>query len=299
MSTFTRLNQVYKVSENIEFDDTSRLIFFSDCHRGDNSWADNFARNRSLFRHTLEHYYREGYTYIEIGDGDELWENRSFSDIFNAHRDTFLLMQKFHHEGRFYMLWGNHDIIKKNRRFVEKNLCKCKNRYFSKGEPLFDGIHPHEGLVLTHKETSGKIFVVHGHQGDLINDRYWPLARFLVRYFWRPLELLGFRNPSSPAVNNIKTLSIERKLIDWLQVNNCALMAGHTHQPRFPTGREPRYLNTGCCVRPGYITGIEISRGEVSLVKWRINPSAGSTLKVEKEILSGPLKLRDLFAGLS
>ena len=56
-----------------------------------------------------------------------------------------------------------------------------------------------EGLIL--KSTCGneELFLVHGHQGDLLNDTLWPLARFLVRYVWRHLELVGFLDPTGEA----------------------------------------------------------------------------------------------------
>ena len=47
MSTYERLTQVYQNSFEVPFDQTSRLILFSDVHRGDNSWADDFATTRA------------------------------------------------------------------------------------------------------------------------------------------------------------------------------------------------------------------------------------------------------------
>ena len=78
MSTSNRLTEVFNSSKTVDFDDSSKFILFSDCHRGDNSWADDFAHNEKLFFHALSYYYNEGFTYIEIGDGDELWENKKF-----------------------------------------------------------------------------------------------------------------------------------------------------------------------------------------------------------------------------
>ena len=81
MSISSRLTAVLTEARKqpIPFDDTSKLIFFSDCHRGDNSWADEFARNQSLYFFALKNYYDQGFTYIEIGDGDDLYKNKHFS----------------------------------------------------------------------------------------------------------------------------------------------------------------------------------------------------------------------------
>jgi hypothetical protein len=67
---YRRLSQAFKSARVFPFDDASRFVFFSDCHRGDNSRADSFVGNKELFLHALTHCYREGFTYIEVGDGD-------------------------------------------------------------------------------------------------------------------------------------------------------------------------------------------------------------------------------------
>ena len=68
----------------------------SDCHRGNGSWGDNFLNNQNLFFAALYYYYENGYSYIELGDGEELWENRQITDIINAHSDAYWLMSMFY-----------------------------------------------------------------------------------------------------------------------------------------------------------------------------------------------------------
>ena len=52
----------------------SRFIVFSDAHRGDGSGADDFAANSLIFKCALDYYLAEGFTLIEMGDAEELWE---------------------------------------------------------------------------------------------------------------------------------------------------------------------------------------------------------------------------------
>ena len=73
-----RLNKLLEKSETIPIDDNSKLVFFSDCHRGVGGGADDFAHNQLICIAALKHYLKEGFTYIELGDGDELWENKDF-----------------------------------------------------------------------------------------------------------------------------------------------------------------------------------------------------------------------------
>ena len=103
MNTRHRLDRAYKNAKIIHFDDTAKFVFFSDCHRGDKSFADEFARNENIYYHAIKHYYKEGFTYLELGDGDELWESNSFDDILKAHKNVYHLLQKFHFDKRLHL----------------------------------------------------------------------------------------------------------------------------------------------------------------------------------------------------
>jgi len=204
-------------------------------------------------------------------------------------------MRKFHDKGRLCLIWGNHDINKKSKRFVQKNLFTYYNSQKGSYEPLFENIRIHEGLILKHLNKPFKVFIVHGHQCDLINDLFWPIARFLVRYVWKHFEMIGFRNPLSPASNYSRMTFIERKIIRWARTNKQLVIAGHTHRPAYPgIGKSP-YFNSGCCVRPRYITGIEIAHGEIALVKWSIKDLQDQGSPVLREIVKGPEKLESFY----
>jgi len=285
MSTSERLTEVFASAKEIEFDNSSKLILFSDSHRGDNSWADEFANNQNLFLHALNDYYQKGFTYIEIGDGDELWENERFEDIRKAHQDVFKLMQKFYQGGKLYLIWGNHDIERKAREKVEETLHRYYDEPTKRWEPFFEGIQVYEGLILRHKGTGKKIFLVHGHQADLFNDWLWPLNRLLQRYVWKPLQLFGVKDQTCPAKNFRRQVKIEEELKRWAKAHDQMLVAGHTHSPAFPSPGEPLYFNAGSCVHPLWITGIEIQNGQIILAKWRVRVRDDGALYVEKELL--------------
>jgi UDP-2,3-diacylglucosamine pyrophosphatase LpxH len=304
MSVARRLSEVFESSEEIPFDDSSKFIFFSDCHRGDNSWTDDFAPNQNLFFHALNFYYDQGFTYIEIGDGDELWENRFFKNVREAHDHIYWKMSLFWGSRRLYLLWGNHNRLWKDHRNVEKYLYHYHEERKRKPgtkravQPLFDGIKVHEGLILHHMPTDKKIFLTHGHQGDLLNDQWWWVGRFVVRGLWKVLQIVGARDPTSPAKNFKKRVNLEKEIVEWVNRNLGKvglLIVGHTHRPYLPNTNESPYCNTGSCVHPRCMTGIEIENGEIKLVKWFIdvNSKEKGTLFVNKEILEGPRKLQD------
>ena len=288
-----RLTEVFKSSEEIPFDDSSKFILFSDCHRGDNSWADDFAHNQNIFFQVLNYYYDRAFTYIELGDGDELWENVSFEDIRKAHSHVFWKMSEFHKDNRLYLIWGNHNRKWKNPNNVEKHLYHYYDERAGCNKPLFEDIKIHEGLILKHRVTGNKIFLAHGHQVDLLNDEFWWLGRFVVRNIWKHLQRFGVKDPTSPAKNFRKRKKVEKDIIEWTETNKQVVIVGHTHRPVFPVEKDPFYFNTGSCVHPRCITGIEIENGEIALVKWFIDvkPGAEGFLFINKGVLAGPKRL--------
>lgn len=298
MGALKNISKVFKSSKQIFFDDSSKIILMSDCHRGDGSWADDFFRNQSLYAAALTHYYNEKYTYIEIGDGDELWENNKLSDIMHIHSNIFWLLSKFFSKGRLYFIYGNHDMVKQNSKYVKNNLYEYFDEREKKYIPLFENIKLHEGLVLKHRFTDDKIFLIHGHQVDFLNDEMWKFSRFLVRNLWKPLESFGVNDPTSTAKNYEKKEAVEKKLTEWVKREKHILIAGHTHRPMFPEVGEVPYFNDGSCVHPRCITGIEISDGNIILVKWSVKTKNDGTLFIGREVLAGPRKLKDYFENL-
>lgn len=288
MKADKRLTTAFKHAETITIDKNSKYIFFSDCHRGDDSVSDEFIRNQNIFLHALNYYYKENYVYVEVGDGDELWEYKKFSVIRLAHTDVFTVMKKFYDSGRFISLYGNHNIYLKSKRFVKSNYYQYYDEYNQKTVDLFKGIRPKEALVLRYKDTGQKIFVLHGHQGDFMNDQLWFLSMLLLRYFWRYLHLVGFDNPTSPARNLFKRHKIERIYDEWIDRHKVMLICGHTHRPKFPKADELPYFNTGCCTRTRGISGIEIINGEILLVDWRIAADEEGGLRVHRTVVRGP-----------
>ncbi|WP_108804915.1 metallophosphoesterase family protein [Aquimarina sp. Aq107] len=294
MSSQSRLDRAYKNAKIISFDDSSKFILFSDCHRGDNSFADDFANNRNIYFHALKHYYNEGYTYCELGDGDELWENLNFEIILRAHKNVYELLQKFFFENRLEMIWGNHDMVYRDPKYVKKYLSSYFDRKTNKETPLFPDIIFQEAIILKHTTSNQEIFLLHGHQADFMNYVGWRINRFLVRFLWKPLQVVGIADPTSPAKNYKETIKVERRIKKWIaNQKNQFTIIGHTHRPRFPEAGELALFNDGSCVHPRSITGIEIENGCITLIKWQIATTEDGSLKIIRVPLEGPQKLTD------
>ncbi len=252
MSYITRLDRAFADAPVLPVGPDARYVFFSDCHRGIGNNNDNFLKNINSYFAALQYYFQYGFCYIEAGDGDELWENRRMSQISEIHDDVFRLLSRFYGCGRLYMLYGNHDIVKRRQQAALPGLPELRF---------------HEGLILKSESAPLELRVAHGHQADLFNSVFWRLARFLVRYLWAPLESFGVLDPTSSAKNNTKKDKLERKYVHYAREAGILLLTGHTHRPMLGSGLSP-YFNCGSCVHPRGITCIELCGFRASLIKW-------------------------------
>jgi UDP-2,3-diacylglucosamine pyrophosphatase LpxH len=120
------------------------------------------------------------------------------------------------------------------------------------------------------------------------------MSRFIVRYIWKRLQLMDFAGITSQVGHSWKQGKIERTIIEWVQARWQIVICGHTHRPMFAAWGAPPYFNTGSCVSPGYITGLEVQNGEIVPVKWsaRSEVGQGGPRRIERELLASPRKLR-------
>lgn len=291
--TDKKLEKAYENALCIPIHMGSRIVLMSDCHRGVGNWGDNFQANQNLFFAALQYYNRRNFIYIELGDGDELWENRDLREIIRIHSNQFWIMSEFYRDCRFYMLYGNHDRKKAKEKYFK---LKC-NSYYCEAEEdeknLFPDMKVQEAIRLQETCSGLELFLVHGHQGDFWNDTLWKITRFLVRYLWRPLELAGCNDPTSAAKNYRKKEKIELRLAEWAKKHKTLLVAGHTHRPVFSKPGEGYYFNDGSCVHPRCITALELERGTISLVKWSMKVREDNTVYIGRDLLEGPASLME------
>lgn len=310
MSYYSRLQKALEGALRLPLNNCSKYVLFSDCHRGVGNSNDNFLKNQTLYTAALQYYFKAGFTYIELGDGDELWENRDLTTIIDAHSNVFQLLARFYNRNRLYMLYGNHDIVKAKNSYVGRccntyPCCCCSNPHLE-NKLLFPNIKYYEGIILENTacqisacqntdktstlQTARDIFLTHGHQADLFNSTFWRLSRFLVRYVWKPLERYGVPDPTSASKNYSRKRKTEEHLHNFAKQKNIILIAGHTHRPQL-SETDLSYCNSGSCVHPYSITCLEIEHMKISLIKWVLTAGADMRLYVTREVLSGPVTL--------
>lgn len=265
-----------------------KLIVMSDMHRGDGAGSDDFAHNSLIYKCALRYYFDNGYTYIELGDAEELWENKTFDQIYITYTSIYDELRKFHNcdpeKTRYIKIWGNHDII-----WEENEVSLGK---------IFPSIKVYEAVIINFPSDRSFILLLHGHQVDpKCRGGGAAISKFFVRRFWRFLQKLCMKDPTRAAANPGLCNEIDEELHNFAKSNDKnigVVIAGHTHRPvyenlslterkhlqsrigtdsiRKKPGTDPTYYNTGSCVHPHCITGIEIvmknNEPSLNLIKW-------------------------------
>ncbi len=270
----------------LSLSNTEKLILMSDMHRGNGTSSDDFAHNSLIYKCALRYYLENGFTYIELGDAEELWENRTFDQIYITHSSIYEQLAQFHdpdpEKTRYIKIYGNHDLE--------------WQRDPSDLEGLFPGIIIYEAALL-----DNHILMWHGHQADASCLGSWaPVAKFFVRGVWPYMQQMGFKDPTRAANNPGRGNKTDERLYRRATRKENGIdtiIAGHTHRPVFQNltltekklldskigtpyiehkTPDPSYYNTGSCVHPRCITGIEIACGSdrkplFQLIKWSYN----------------------------
>jgi len=253
-----------------------KFIIFSDQHKGNRDWGDDFANNEFNYLAALKYYKDKGFSFINLGDSEELWKYKP-EQILPNNEKAFAAEASFQPHN-YYKTFGNHDLIWKNKIDVEHYL---KNNFVM---PLAVC----EGIILrtTINEQPLTVFCTHGHQGDKMSDNN-AFSTWIVAHVWTPLQRYLRINVNTPSKDFSLRNEHNQIMHQWSsRRKNMLLITGHTHQPVFAAGKysshpsnkieteaneklRPSYFNTGCCCfNDGDITGIEIEGGYIRLIKW-------------------------------
>lgn len=293
MSDIKRFNNIKENSKRIDINNKSKIVIFSDCHRGNGTYYDDLYPNVNIYLAALRYYYNEGYTYIENGDGDELWKFKKVSDIFDAHRDEYNILNEFKKKNKLHMIYGNHDNVKSKKRF-KREIAKLQNRRV-KLYDFYRNLDIVESITLKYHETidsSREYILFHGHQFDFLSYELLEVSKYLVRYVWNILNgVFSVKEPTSPVRSDNRRDKIDKRVLKLSKEENESIIIGHTHKTMFPKDSEPQYFNIGAGVLPYTVTCIEISNGVIALVKWGVTTNSNGALIIRKEIIGGPKSL--------
>lgn len=311
--------------------ENDRFILFSDQHKGAGDGADDFREAVPNYLAALNYYNNHGFSLINLGDNEELWEN-TLGPVKKFHAASFEAEKQFVDRQAFIKIIGNHDLFWLHDPFA---WWQVKDIYKT-NLPIY------EGVVLKADLDTGSLVIrcTHGHQGDLNSDGNW-FSKFFVSRVWAPLQGWLDINPNTPAYDNEKKTLHNELMYEWAATHtDGVLITGHTHQPVFASlthleklykqmqkakvekdavaiarleteirrrepefsavsmdyaSMKPAYFNTGCCCfDDGDITGIELADGFIRLVKWTSHPQGPQRMVLEERKLSELLSCFDV-----
>jgi predicted phosphodiesterase len=293
-----------------------RFIIFSDQHKGNGDHADDFIGASFNYTKALEYYLKNNFTYINLGDCEELWENKP-DPVLNHYKQIMQLEAAFQAAGKYQRVFGNHDLLWFSDDAVKQFL-----------HPLFNtALQVYEGILLqtTIKNQPLEILLTHGHQGDAVSDNN-AFTKWFVGRIWVPIQRWLDFNVNTPAKDFHMRDRHNQIMYQWTEnKQNTILVTGHTHKPVFesldhlqrlskelnkakkredesaidsikkeikkkeaeygkkgdeipPSAIKPSYYNTGCCCfNDGDITGIEIADGYMRLIRWHTDKENKTT----------------------
>jgi predicted phosphodiesterase len=285
---------------------SAKLVIMSDHHKGGGNEADDFIRARHNYITALRFYSSNQFTYIALGDVEELWEN-DINAVFKEHGDSFSIEKEFVAANRFIKIFGNHDMywvntVLSNRSWLEK--------MYGIAVPVYEGLLVH----LDGMPQPLRLFLTHGHQGDAQSDGN-KFSKWFVAHIWSRVQAYLEVKINSPSKDYLLRDKHNIMMYEWtVKHPHTLLITGHTHKPVFASlshieklrqdiehakennnrarievleaeitkrleeyqsagayqMKKPSYFNSGCCCfDDGDITAIEIENGLIRLVKWR------------------------------
>lgn len=307
---------------------SARIVIMSDIHKGARNEADDFFPALDNYIAAACYYNDNKFTYVALGDVEELWEN-DIKSVCEKNNDTFLVEREFVADDRLVKIFGNHDMYWANTITSPKPWLE---KMYGKAVPVCEGLLINfEGM-----ETPLRLFLTHGHQGDAQSDGN-RFSKWFVANIWSRVQSYLDVKINSPSKDFLLRDKHNIMMYEWAAKHrHTILITGHTHKPVFaslnhleklkldlaeavrqqdaqrvnalqeaitlrqqehsaPEGyimKKPSYFNSGCCCfDDGDITTLEIENGEIRLVKWCKENGKSKRDVREKALLSDLAKV--------
>jgi predicted phosphodiesterase len=297
--------------------DKARFIIFSDHHKGRRDLADDFRLAEKNYLNALKYYYDNGYTLICLGDCEELWENTP-ADVMETNTAIWQAEIKFLEAGRYYRTFGNHDLEWKydfQRMMYLKPIFGDKLKVCE--GLMLQAKHNNKlySIFLTHGHQGDSRSDGNAFSKWVVAAIWTPIQRFLdinidtvsdsielvdkhniIMYQWSATQkdllfISGHTHkPVFASLDHVERLTkqIEEakakgdtQRVATLQIELNKRKAEYAGKQFHKTMVVPSYFNTGCCCFfDGDITGIEITGGDIQLIKWEETSEGDSKRKV-------------------
>ncbi|HEX2126234.1 MAG TPA: metallophosphoesterase [Thermoleophilaceae bacterium] len=208
-----------------------KIVVFSDQHKGARDGADDFQRCERSYNAALAYYHHMGWHLVLLGDVEELWEN-SFEEVAEKYPRALELEGRFHADGRYTRVFGNHDLVWSDAGRFQKAM---------KDSGVGD-VTPVEAIRLTiqgagENGEDRELFLTHGHQGTADSDSLAWLSKIGVRA-WRVAQNFINRPINQPSMDWELRGEHSEAMMRWAEAEGRVLITGHTHKPVFWNGEK-------------------------------------------------------------
>lgn len=196
----------------------NKYAIMSDIHFGNGGRADDLRHNKETLMTALNHYNREGYSLIFLGDIEELWQFE-LHEIISQYGDTTYERIRAFGDDRVHRVFGNHDIDWRTLPDPAKN------------SPA-KSLSATEALKMRDEHGQIAILLLHGHQGDEDSDKKAWSSRFFVRVYRWIEPYFKVDRARSATKSRIKK-HFEQIFYSWAKEFRAILICGHSHRAIF------------------------------------------------------------------
>ena len=298
------------------------IIIFSDEHKGTRNGADDFKHAEANYQAALDYYNEHGFYYVNLGDCEELWEN-STKNVVKRNEKCFEKEKLFIDRNAYTKIIGNHDLYWKNDPFAQLTLKKMYGIELKIFEAIVLRIQLKEGYIdvfCTHGHQGDLQSDGNAFSKWFVSNVWGPLQTYLeinpntpstndnlktlhnqMMYEWsvkQPNTILITGHTHQPV---FKSLTHLERL--YLQLEEAAAKKDEELIAKIkadiPRRRReydfvnhsfrnmvPCYFNSGCCCfEDGTITGIEIEKDFIRLIKWNYQNKAPKRVIAEEALM--------------
>jgi UDP-2,3-diacylglucosamine pyrophosphatase LpxH len=299
------------------------IVIFSDEHKGTRNGSDDFMHAEANYLAALDYYNEHGFYFVNLGDCEELWENTVVS-VIKKNTECFAKEKLFIDRNAYTKIIGNHDLYWSNDPFAQLSIKKMYDGELKIFEAIVLRIqvqekfmdvfctHGHQGDLQSDGNAFSKWFV---------SNIWGPLQTFLeinpntpstndnlktlhneMMYEWSSSQsnlilITGHTHqPVFKSLTHLERLYLQleeaeakkdNEQIDKIKAEIPRRRREYDFVNHSFRNMLPSYFNSGCCCfEDGTITGIEIEKDSIRLIKWNYQNKVPTRVVAEEESLS-------------